>query len=65
MDKKCGITLMHAQVAFNLALLMVAIILKIAKMRILKIGVDFSFKMSDVFGIFEFSDLKIVFPTAK
>ena len=31
MDKKCGITLMHAQVAFNLALLMVAIILKIAK----------------------------------
>ena len=31
----------------------------------LKIGVDFSLKMSDVFGIFEFSDLKIVFPTAK
>ena len=31
MENKCGITLMHAQVTFMLALLMIIIILKIAK----------------------------------
>ena len=31
MENKCGITLMHAQVTFMLALLMIVIILKIAK----------------------------------
>ena len=31
MENKCGITLMHAQVTFMLALLMITIILKIAK----------------------------------
>ena len=44
MENKCGITLMHAQVTFMLALLMIVIILKIAK---------FLHKVCDIFYWFD------------
>ena len=44
MENKCGITLMHAQVTFMLALLMIIIILKIAK---------FLHKVCDIFYWFD------------
>ena len=55
MENKCGITLMHAQVTFMLALLMIVIILKIAK---------FLHKVCDIFlliSVYQIEKCKICY----
>ena len=64
MDKKCGITLMHAQVAFNLALLMVAIILKIAKFLHDQVGLKLCFSYLIIIDYKLYSSWMMAFPYA-